>query len=106
MPELARYVPPAETIDKPVYSPSWGPDPSAADSRPLHLVVSGGETDMCVLATALGAVEYLAIAQCSCGRGLQQFGRTPRIRAQPLRQPDGRHVEISTAAEVAELLRQ
>ena len=105
MPELARYVPPAETIDKPVPSPSWGPDLSAADSR-ADLVVSGGETDMCVLATALGAVEYLAIAQCSCGRGLQQFGRTPRIRAQPLRQPDGRHVEIGTAAEVAELLRQ
>ena len=65
MPELARYVPPAETIDKPVPSPSWGSDLSAADSR-ADLVVSGGETDMCVLATALGAVEYLAIAQCSC----------------------------------------
>jgi len=60
VPELARYVPPAETFDKPVYSP-W------IDSR-LHdrlqmrgcdtLVLTGGETDMCVLATLLGAVDW------------------------------------------------
>jgi nicotinamidase-related amidase len=59
MPELARFAPPAEVVDKPVYSPWLGSD--------LHrrlrardcdtLVVTGGETDMCVLATVLGAVD-------------------------------------------------
>ncbi|WP_323717947.1 cysteine hydrolase family protein [Paracoccus aminovorans] len=59
LPELARHVPPARVIDKPVYSP-WH------DGR-LHrflrsagisaLAISGGETDICVLATVLGAVD-------------------------------------------------
>lgn len=59
MPELARFAPPATVFDKPVYSPWW-------DGR-LHrtfrdkgidtLIVSGGETDVCVLATVLGALD-------------------------------------------------
>ena len=59
MPELARYVPPATTIDKPVYSPWWAPDlHQRLRARDCDtLVVSGGETDMCVLATVLGAVD-------------------------------------------------
>jgi nicotinamidase-related amidase len=59
MPELARYVPPAEILDKPVYSPWWSPEvlgrPRARNCEAL--VVTGGETDMCVLATVLGAVD-------------------------------------------------
>lgn len=60
VPELARFVPPAMTFDKNVYSPWTGSD--------LHLrmrgkaidtiVVTGGETDVCVLATALGAIDW------------------------------------------------
>jgi len=59
VPELDRYAPPAETFDKPVYSPWMG---SRLSDR-LHtrccdtLVLTGGETDMCVLATLLGAVD-------------------------------------------------
>lgn len=59
LPELARYTPPARVVDKPVYSP-W-------HDGSLHhllrgagvttLVVTGGETDVCVLATVLGAVD-------------------------------------------------
>ena len=59
VPSLARLVPPAEVFDKPVYSP-W------LDGR-LHrrlqqrnidtLIVSGAETDVCVLAAVLGAVD-------------------------------------------------
>lgn len=59
MPELARHVPPAEVIDKQVYSP-W-------EETDLHrrlqqrgidtLLISGGETDVCVLGTVLGAVD-------------------------------------------------
>ncbi|MBB4240813.1 nicotinamidase-related amidase [Rhizobium tropici] len=56
---LQRFVPPARIFDKLTYSP-W------TDGR-LHrnlvqegidtLVISGGETDVCVLAGALGAIE-------------------------------------------------
>ncbi len=59
VPSLARFVPPARVFDKPVYSPWF--------SGNLHqvlrgdnidtLVVSGGETDVCVLTTVLGAID-------------------------------------------------
>lgn len=59
VPALRRYSPPARQVDKAVYSP-W------LNSR-LHqalrtegvdtLIVSGGETDVCVLATVLGAID-------------------------------------------------
>ena len=56
---LAKLVPPAEIIDKPVYSPFLG----ATFARYLNereadaLVVTGAETDVCVLATVLGAID-------------------------------------------------
>lgn len=59
VPELALFTPPALLFDKRVYSPWF--------SGALHelmrergvdtLIVSGGETDVCVLATVLGAVD-------------------------------------------------
>lgn len=59
LPELQRFSPPALVFDKPVYSP-W------LDGR-LHahlkrqevdtLVISGGETDVCVMAAVLGAID-------------------------------------------------
>jgi len=60
VPELARFVPPARTFDKHVYSPWTGSD--------LHeqlrgtgidtIIITGGETDVCVLATLLGAIDW------------------------------------------------
>jgi nicotinamidase-related amidase len=59
VPELARYAPPALVVDKPAYSAFFG-------SRLGHLlverhvgtvVVSGAETDVCVLSTVLSAVD-------------------------------------------------
>ncbi|MCO5731740.1 cysteine hydrolase family protein [Rhizobium sp. SSA_523] len=60
LPELRALVPPALVFDKAVYSP-W------QDGR-LHrflverkvdtLVITGGETDVCVLAAVLGAVDH------------------------------------------------
>lgn len=103
VPELARFTPPADTVDKPVYSPWLSSD--------LHrrlqargcatLVVSGGETDMCVLATVLGAVDlgYRIVlvrdAVCSASDEahdsmLELFGHRY-----------GQHVEVAYAAEVA-----
>jgi nicotinamidase-related amidase len=65
VPELARFAPPAEVVDKPVYSPWLGSDLHARlQARGCDtLIVTGGETDMCVLATMLGAIDlgYRAI---------------------------------------------
>ncbi|MDB5378677.1 MAG: isochorismatase hydrolase [Rubritepida sp.] len=56
---LQRFTPPAAVLDKKVYSP-W--HTAELDSRLRHegvdtLAISGGETDVCVLATVLGAVD-------------------------------------------------
>lgn len=58
-PDLARFVPPGRVIDKQVYSPWSNPilEKSLRGSRVDTLLISGGETDICVLATALGAID-------------------------------------------------
>lgn len=58
VPELARYVPPATIIDKPTYS-AFFRSPLAGflrDRRVQTVIVSGAETDVCVLSTVLDAV--------------------------------------------------
>lgn len=57
---LREFAPPAEILDKPVYSP-WLSTPLQASLRRRGcdtLVITGGETDMCVLATVIGAVDF------------------------------------------------
>ncbi|MGE0257803.1 MAG: cysteine hydrolase [Alphaproteobacteria bacterium] len=60
VPPLERFVPPAVTVDKRVYSPFSEP----AIWRVLRerhanaLVITGAETDVCVLATVLDAVDH------------------------------------------------
>jgi nicotinamidase-related amidase len=72
MQPLGRFVPPATVIDKPVYSAFAG----HKLAEHLHsrgadtLVVTGSETDVCVLATVLGAVDHgyrvVIVADCLC----------------------------------------
>ena len=59
VPELRSFVPPATVVDKSVYSPWFGTAlQTILSSRHVDtVVVSGGETDVCVLATVLGAVD-------------------------------------------------
>jgi nicotinamidase-related amidase len=59
VPALARFVPPAEVIDKTVYSPWLGPDLERSLRRRGvdTLILTGTETDVCVLAAVLGAVD-------------------------------------------------
>lgn len=59
VPELACFVPPATVFDKRTYSP-WidGRLHSALAQKGVSsLVVSGGETDVCVLAAVLGGID-------------------------------------------------
>lgn len=59
LPALARFVPPALVLDKPVYSP-WFDGRLEAILRQRgarSLIISGAETDVCVLAAVLGAVD-------------------------------------------------
>lgn len=57
--ELRIFTPPARVVDKNVYSPWWCSSLPAmlAAEQVDSLVVSGGETDVCVLATVLGAID-------------------------------------------------
>lgn len=59
VPELARFRPPGQVFDKTTYSP-WigsGLDLMLRRDAVETLVVTGGETDVCVLATALGGID-------------------------------------------------
>ncbi|MBR0868958.1 cysteine hydrolase [Bradyrhizobium tropiciagri] len=60
VPELAQFVPPARTYDKHVYSPWTGSDLHVRlrEKSVDTIVITGGETDVCVLATALGAIDW------------------------------------------------
>lgn len=58
VPELARYVPPAAIVDKSTYS-AFFRSPLAnllVEKQVSTVVVSGAETDVCVLSTVLDAV--------------------------------------------------
>lgn len=60
IPELMKFVPPAEVIDKSVYGP-WMATylHQRLRKRGINtLIVSGGEIDICVLSTVLGAVDF------------------------------------------------
>lgn len=73
VPELAQFVPPARTFDKHVYSPWTGSDLHARlrSAAVDTLVITGGETDVCVLATVLGAVDWgyrvILVTDALCG---------------------------------------
>lgn len=59
MPRLAKYCPPAIVFDKRTYSP-WVDGRLNAFLKEQDvdtLVLTGGETDVCVLATALGGID-------------------------------------------------
>ncbi len=59
VPGLAAFVPPATLVDKHVYSPWSEPrlDAFLIEKHVDTIIVSGGETDVCVLSSVLGAVD-------------------------------------------------
>lgn len=59
VPALARYVPPARIVDKPAYSAFSNPQLSdlLVEKSVSSVVITGAETDVCVLSTVLSAVD-------------------------------------------------
>jgi nicotinamidase-related amidase len=102
VPELARYAPPAEVIDKTVYSPWMTPalEASLARRGADTLIVTGTETDVCVLGAVLGAVDrgYRVViptdAICSSSDTAHDASLTV------YRERYGQQVETATADEI------
>lgn len=101
----ARLVPPAEVVDKTVYSP-WletGLDARLRARAVDTLIVTGAETDVCVLAAVLGGVDlgYRIVlatdALCSsCDAAHDALLLMYRMRY-------GHQVETMTTAEILDL---
>mgnify|MGYP000866033463 CR=1 FL=1 len=106
IPELAAFVPPAEVVDKPVYSPWLGSDlhRRLRERRCDTLLVSGGETDMCVLATVLGAADLgyrtILVRDAVCSASDEAHDAMLNLFGNRYNQ----HVEIATVSELAPLL--
>lgn len=102
LPGLARLVPPADVLDKRFYSPWFGTDLEARLKRRGidTLIVTGAETDVCVLAAVLGAVDrgYRVVlptdALCSSS------DRTHDALLTLYRERYGQQVETTTSEEV------
>ena len=86
VPELQELVPPATILDKQVYSPFHdGRLARYLRQREIDtLVISGTETDVCVLTAVLTAVDYgyrvviaVDVARCSARLGLRLGGSAP-----------------------------
>jgi nicotinamidase-related amidase len=107
VPELARFVPPAEMVDKPVYSPWLGSDLDARlrARRCDTLLITGGETDMCVLSTVLGAADLgyrtILVSDALCSASDEAHDAMLDLFATRY----GQHVETATVDEVLERLR-
>jgi nicotinamidase-related amidase len=104
---LARFVPPAEVLDKRVYSP-WTEghlDDLLRGSEVDTLIVTGGETDVCVLATVLGAIDrgfrIVLVTDAICGSADQTHDALMALYHSRFSE----QVETVTMAEVLEAWR-
>ena len=97
-PALRRFVPPALVIDKWIYSPWLGSDlDRKLKARGIDtVIVSGGETDVCVLATVLGAIDLgyrvIVATDAICSSADRAARRGGRPLSRPVRHAgrDGR----------------
>lgn len=101
---LQDYVPPAVVLDKPVYSPFSGHRlAELLQARETEaLVISGGETDVCVLATVLGAIDrgyrVVLASDALCSSVDQTHDAVLGFYSERL----SHQVEVATAAEILE----
>ena len=103
VPELARFAPPATVIDKhSLYSP-WidaGLEAELNKRAADTLLVTGGETDVCVLATVLGAIDrgyrVIVVTDALCSVSDETHDASMKVYAQRY----GQQVETAATAEV------
>jgi Isochorismatase family len=92
VPELGRYVPPARIFDKHVYSPWTGTDlhPQLRGDGIDTVIITGGETDVCVLATMLGAIDWgfrvILVTDALCSSADETHDAIDEYLYEPLRQ--------------------
>jgi nicotinamidase-related amidase len=106
-PELRGFLPPANVIDKPVYSPWLGSKlrEKLQASRCDTVLITGGETDMCVLSTVLGAIDWgyrtILLADCVCSASDEAHDAMLSLFGKRYSQ----HVETAALEEVLAALR-
>lgn len=103
-PALSELVPPARVLDKHVYSP-WtegGMDQLLGGTGIDTLIVTGGETDVCVLATVLGGIDrgyrVIVVSDALCSSADRQHDALLTL----YRERFSEQVEVTTVAEVIE----
>ena len=102
VPSLARFAPPAEVIDKRVYRPWVESDlHDRLQARGIDtLVVSGAETDVCVLAAVLGAVDRGYRVVVATDALCSSSDHTHDALLTLYRDRYGQQVETATAADI------
>src|SRR4051794_34923072 len=102
IPSLARFAPPAEVVDKRVYSPWIDSDlHERLQARGIDtLVVSGAETDVCVLAAVLGAVDRGYRAVVATDAICSSSDHTHDALLTLYRERYGQQVEAATAEDI------
>ena len=101
---LRDLVPPARLFERPVYSP-WGDGRLHAtlrEDRVSTLIMTGGETDICVLASVMGAVDHgywvVVVADGVCSSTDAGHDAAMTFYLGRL----GHQIEVASAAEVAQ----
>ncbi len=103
MPELERFVPPAHVIDKPVYSgfATGALHPFLRNRNVDTLILTGSETDVCVLSTALSAVDLgyriIIVRDGLCSSSDEAHDASLRLYERRFHA----QIELADAAEVA-----
>ena len=103
LPELAHYVPPARVVDKPVMSPWSGTLRAELQGAGIEaIVVTGAETEVCVLAAMMGGIDLgyrmVLVTDAVCSGADETHDLMLRIYESRF----GMQVEIVTAAELLE----
>lgn len=102
LPSLADLVPPARVFDKRTYSPWIEPGFEALLSEVETVVVTGGETDVCVLATVLGAVDrgqrVVIAADAVCSSADETYDATVTLYCSRY----GAQIEVAPTSEILE----
>lgn len=102
LPELELHLPAARIFDKPVYSP-WMDGRLHAMLQADHvdtLVMTGGETDVCLLAAVIGAVDLgyrvVIVSDALCSSTDETHDATMQVYANRF----GQQIEMVTTAQL------